>query len=66
MKHVEMIIDYIVQDDDFKYNDNKGLLIRCYECKYYDISVDTPICLVDDNSIRFPVPDDYCSLAMKE
>ena len=33
-KHVEMIIDYIVDGDDFQYNDNHGLLIRCKDCKY--------------------------------
>lgn len=34
MKHVEMIIDYIVDGDDFQYCDNKGKLIRCKDCKY--------------------------------
>lgn len=32
--HVEMIIDYIVEDSEFKYNDNHGILIRCKECAY--------------------------------
>ena len=34
-KHVEMIIDYLVDGDDFKYNDNHGVLIRCKDCKYW-------------------------------
>ena len=36
MKHVEMIIDYIVDGDDFQYCDNHGRLIRCKDCKYCD------------------------------
>ncbi len=35
MKHVEMIIDYVVDGDDFIFNDNRGVLVRCKECKYY-------------------------------
>lgn len=34
-KHVEMIIDYLCTGDDFLYNDNKGLLIRCKDCENY-------------------------------
>lgn len=34
MKHIEMIIDYIVDGEDFQYNDNHGVLIRCRDCKY--------------------------------
>ena len=34
-KYVEMIISYIVDGDDFQYNDNHGVLIRCKDCKYY-------------------------------
>ncbi len=36
MKHVEMIIDYIVDGEDFQYSDNHGVLIRCKDCKYFD------------------------------
>ena len=32
-KHVEMIIDYVTDGDDFLYNDNHGVLIRCKDCK---------------------------------
>ena len=33
-KHVEMIIDYLVDGEDFQYNDNHGVLIRCKDCVY--------------------------------
>lgn len=35
-KHVEMINEYLVEDDadDFKFFDNHGLLIRCGDCRY--------------------------------
>ena len=33
MKHVEMIIDYVVDGEDFQYSDNHGVLIRCKDCK---------------------------------
>lgn len=36
MKHVEMIIDYIVDGDDFQYCDNHGRLIRCKDCKHFN------------------------------
>jgi hypothetical protein len=36
MKHVEMIIDYIVDGEDFQYSDNHGVLIRCKDCKFWD------------------------------
>ena len=34
-KHVEMINEYLVEDDsdDFEFFDNHGLLIRCGDCK---------------------------------
>lgn len=34
MKHIEMIIDYIVDGEDFQYSDNHGVLIRCRDCKH--------------------------------
>lgn len=36
-KHVEMIIDYVIntdQGEDFQYCDNKGILTRCRDCVY--------------------------------
>ena len=35
MKHIEMIIDYLVDGDDFQYSDNHGILIRCKDCKHH-------------------------------
>ena len=32
MTHVEMIVDYVVDGDDFQYSDNHGVLIRCRDC----------------------------------
>lgn len=36
VQHVEMIIDYVTDGDDFQYNDNHGVLIRCKDCIYAD------------------------------
>lgn len=33
-KHIEFINDYIIDGDDFLFNDNKGKLIRCKDCIY--------------------------------
>ena len=36
IKHIELIIDYIVTEDgDFHYNDNTGRIVRCKDCKHY-------------------------------
>lgn len=35
MKHVEMIVDYVVVGEDFQYSDNHGILTRCRDCKHY-------------------------------
>ena len=39
-KHVEMIIDYTVDGNDFLYNGNHGSLVRCYQCKYWKCNTD--------------------------
>jgi hypothetical protein len=65
MKHVELIIDYIVDGDDFQYCDNTGRLIRCKDCKFrerfeggefYCCGLDDEPLAVDDT--------DFCSWAM--
>jgi len=33
-KHVEMITDYLVVDEDYQYSDNKGVLTRCGDCAF--------------------------------
>lgn len=41
MKHVEMIIDYVVDGDDFQYSDNHGVLIRCRDCVHNKSAADS-------------------------
>lgn len=41
MKHVEMIIDYVVDGDDFQYSDNHGVLIRCKDCVHNKSAADS-------------------------
>jgi hypothetical protein len=57
MKHVEMIIDYVVDGDDFQYCDNHGRLIRCKDCKHFD--EENGVCKVDGNGGW--QADDFCS-----
>ena len=33
-KHIEMIIDYVIDGSDYQYNDNKGILTRCGDCVF--------------------------------
>jgi hypothetical protein len=74
MKHVELIIDYIVDGDDFQYCDNKGRLIRCKDCKYCDKGITisksrTGNELVVNECIRFQKyvgENDYCSFAERK
>lgn len=54
-KHIEMIIDYITDGIDFQYYDNKGILVRCKNCKYYRES-----CTLTMNE------NDYCSCGVKK
>ena len=64
-KKVEMIISYTVEGEDFQYNDNHGLLIRCADCKYFNLNYDPPSCDLHDSLYEMPYPDDYCSKAEK-
>lgn len=73
-KHVEMIVDYTVDGDDFKYNDNHGLLVRCKDCKHYIEHglfrglTETPYCgyVSDEENVwAYPEPDDFCSKGVK-
>ena len=62
MKHVEMIIDYIVDGDDFQYCDNTGRLIRCKDCKYWqDNNNGYPVTDCKWNKDETPEADDFCS-----
>ena len=60
-KHVEMIIDYLVDGDDFRYNDNHGELIRCKDCKYWVRNMFE----CSKNPMEWK-PNDHCSKAAKE
>jgi hypothetical protein len=64
-KHVEMIIDYTVVGEDYKYNDNHGVLTRCGDCAYYRKDFDVPQCELGGFELGLidPIPDDYCSRA---
>jgi hypothetical protein len=69
MKHVEMIIDYIVDGDDFQYCDNKGRLIRCKDCKNWrDWGNGTGECRRSETlGFWFGAnADDYCSFAERK
>ena len=67
MKHVEMIIDYIVDGDDFQYCDNKGSLIRCKDCKHWnEWENGTGSCHRSDIMWVGSDYDDYCSFAERK
>ena len=64
---VEMIESYWkVEDSDYQWNDNHGILIRCRDCKYYRFTEDS-----DNNCIRWEglvecLPESYCSWAERK
>lgn len=65
MEHVEMIIDYITDGTDFQYNDNRGVLVRCIDCHWYDSEKGK--CLNFGNKIIEKVNAiDYCSRGDKK
>lgn len=62
-KHVEMIVDYLVDGDDYLYSDNKGILIRCRDCVFADRK--RRVCR-SNGGIRGMIVEDYfCSGAVK-
>ena len=62
---IEFIDEYIMnQFEDWTYNDNHGVLIRCKDCKYCCDKGDTLAC--GRAMIVLNVePDDYCSKAKR-
>lgn len=64
-KHVEMIIDYITDGSDYQYSDNKGILVRCRDCKWWGSGNVTIECSWDLNEHDAPSENDYCSKAVK-
>lgn len=62
VQHVEMIIDYVVDGDDFQYNDNRGSLTRCKDCDY----LYGRYCREPSHGSTFVHGDDFCSKAVKK
>ena len=63
MKHVELIIDYLIDGDDFQYFDNTGIIVRCKDCKHnyntcFNRGVNEPICDFTDRKLK---ERDFCS-----
>lgn len=63
-KHIEMIIDYTVNDEDFQYNDNHGVLTRCKDCTNWRKESDHTCRYYGDASPR--LASDYCSRAVRK
>ena len=62
-KHVEMIIDYVIntdQGEDFQYSDNHGVLTRCKDCLRVDPA--NCRCLLSNLEVH---ELDYCSKAVR-
>ena len=60
-KHIEMIIDYSVDGDDFQYHDNKGILTRRKDCMRVDPK--NCRCLLTNLEVH---ELDYCSKAVRK
>lgn len=61
MKHVELIIDYLIDGEDFQYFDNTGTIVRCKDCINNKRNVDG---VTEDWCMHFGYDideDDYCS-----
>ena len=58
---VEMIISYTTDGTDFQHNDNHGVLIRCKDCKMWNINMKS--CSINPDKWG---RDDYCSKAVKK
>ena len=56
-KHVEMIVDYLVDGDDYQYSDNRGVLIRCWDCKRWNANMKN--CAINPGTWE---QNDYCSI----
>ena len=55
-KKVEMIIEYTTDGKNYRYSDNRGVLIRCGNCRFYH---DLLFCC--DQSSGEWWPKDFCS-----
>ena len=66
-RHTEQIVDYIINDaGELDYCDNHGELIRCRECREWNVgendAEDWSYCGYTTRNVQ---PDDYCSRARK-
>ena len=61
MKHVELIIDYLLDGDDFQYFDNTGIIVRCKDCKHFYADVEYSRPCAYPNGLIFCRENDYCS-----
>lgn len=59
-KHVEEIIEYIMDGEDFQYFDNHGSLVRCKDCKYWR-NKDPEQIPTASIMCGHMHPDDFCS-----
>ena len=64
-KHVEMIVDYLVDGDDYMYSDNRGILTRCRDCKWWNGGNVTIECAWDLDEHDAPSENDYCNKGIK-
>lgn len=62
-KHVEMIVDYLVDGDDYMYSDNRGVLVRCRDCVFADGK--RRVCRNHGGIRGVIVENDYCNKAVK-
>ena len=56
-KHVEMIVDYLVDGSDYKYSDNRGILVRCRDCNRWNANMKN--CAINSGVWEW---NDYCSM----
>lgn len=72
-KHIEFIDEYLCPGDenggyhdcDYQFFDNRGILIRCKNCKHWGELIDEgrtfPVCMLTE---MVTGEDDYCSRAV--
>ena len=63
-EHIEFIVDYIIDGDDYQYSDNHGILTRCKDCSYFMQHTDD-FCWCKSPVMRKVQPTDYCSMAVR-
>lgn len=66
MPHIEMIIDYVTDGEDFQYCDNHGILTRCRDCTEWHTDC-MPVAGKHgcDKMHDYTEPDFYCGYARR-